>query len=213
VETRRAVLVGLVAAACLIAGSTPRLPGDGGEYLALALNFANLRGPSIATADAPAIAAEIQREIGPNDPRLTEWDVVSSTSKSPRGGHDFPHFWVYPLLASPGVLVTRLFGIASTYAFAWLNCGLLALALVVARPRLGPAMSLLLFAGPILWWLDKAHSEPFTFALLTIAMLLVIERPWWALVAAGLGTSQNLPIVVVIPLIIIANAIVTRPIL
>lgn len=212
-DVRRAVILGLVAAVCLIAGSTPRLPGDGGEYLALALNFANLRGPSIATADAPAIASEIQRTIAPNDPRLAEWDVVSSTSKSPRGGHDFPHFWVYPLLASPGVLVTRLFGIASTYAFAWLNCVLLAIALAIARPRLGAAMSLLLFAGPILWWLDKAHSEPFSFALLTIAMLLAIERPWWALVAAGLATTQNLPIGVTIPLIVAANVVSNRPVL
>ena len=171
------------------------------------------RGPSIATADAPAIASEIQRTIAPNDPRLAEWDVVSSTSKSPRGGHDFPHFWVYPLLASPGVLVTRLLGVASTYAFAWLNCGLLAIALAIARPRLGAAMSLLLFAGPILWWLDKAHSEPFSFALLAIAMLLMIERPWWALVAAGLATTQNLPIGVTIPLIVAANAIFNRPVL
>jgi hypothetical protein len=213
VEARRAVIVGLVAAVCLIAGSTPRLPGDGGEYLAYALNFANLRGPSIATADAPAIASEIQRTIAPNDPRLAEWDVVSSTSKSKRGGHDFPHFWVYPLLAAPGVLMTRLLGVASTYAFALVNCGLLALALAVARPRLGAALSLLLFAGPILWWLDKAHSEPFSFALLTIAILLVIERPWWALVAAGLATTQNLPIVVMIPLIVGANVLFNRPVL
>lgn len=212
-ESRGAVLVFLVAAACLVAGSTPRLPGDGGEYLALALNFANLRGPSIATADAPALAGEIQRTIAPNDPRLAQWDVVSSTFASPRGGHDFPHFWVYPLLAAPGVWLTRLLGVASTYAFAVLNCALLVLALAIARPRLGTALSLLLFAGPILWWLDKAHSEPFSFALLTIAMLLMIERPWWALVAAGLATTQNLPIGVVIPLIAIANAIWNRPVL
>ena len=79
-----------------------------------------------------------------------------------------------------------------------------------ARP-LSP-LSLLLFAGPILWWLDKAHSEPFSFALLTIAILLTIERPWWALLAAGVATTQNLPIGVVIPLIVVANAIWNRPV-
>jgi hypothetical protein len=205
-ERRRDLLLALACALCLIAGAPPQIPGDGGEYLVLALNFANFRGPAIDPADAPALA----RESAANDARLESWDVLSSTHASPRSGHDFLHFWVYPLLATPGVWITRAVGLAPGYAFAILNLILLLTALGVALPRVGRAAALLVFAGPIIWWIDKPHTEPFTFALVAIALLLFDERPWWSFVAAGLATTQNLPIGMLLVLLILWSALSHR---
>ena len=205
----RPAVVALACAVCLIAGAAPSLPGDAGEYLVMALNFANFHGPAIDDADAPALA----RESAANDARLANWDVVSSTFESPRGGRDFPHFWLYPLLAAPGVWITRFFGIAPSYAFAMLNVALLVTALVVARRKIGGAAALLLFAGPILWWIDKPHSEPFTFALIAIALTTLHDRPWWALVAAGAAGSQNLPVAVFAGLVGVATLVHDRRLL
>ena len=56
---------------------------------------------------------------------------------------------------------------------------------------------------PILWWLDKVHTEVFTFSLLAIALALVSSRPWLASIAAALASTQNPPIAVLIPLIVL----------
>ena len=184
-------------ALCLIAGSPQRLVGDGREYLAQAIEFASLHGPSIRPTDIPYI----QSELANFDPALGSWDIWSSTVGDAARGRFFLHFWFYALLAAPGVWVTNVLGVPPTFAFTALNLVLLGAALWVALPRIGWAGSILLFAGPIVWWIDKAHTEVFTFALLTIAFALMSERPWWSMLAAGAASTQNPPIAVLVPII------------
>ena len=64
----------------------------------------------------------------------------------------------------------------------------------LAKPRLGGAATVLLFASPILWWINKAHTEPYVFAMVTIAMVYLVDRPWWSLVAAGAAAAQTPPL-------------------
>ena len=183
-------------AVCLIAGSPARLVGDGREYLAQAIEFASFRGPAFRPADIPHIQAELARF----DPALANWDIWTSTIGDDNRGRSFLHFWFYALLATPGVWLANAVNAPPTIAFTALNLILLGAALWVAVPRVGKAASVLLFAGPIVWWIDKAHTEVFTFALLTIAFALMRERPWWSMLAAGAAAAQNPPIAILVPI-------------
>ena len=205
--TRAQVLIVAGAlAVCLIAGSPQRFVGDGREYFAQATNFASFHGPAFRPADIPHIQSQIARF----DPGLGGWDIWAATVADSNRGRVFLHFWVYALLATPGLWVTNAFGAPPTLAFAALNLALLGTALWLTLPRIGPAACLLLFAGPILWWIDKAHTEIFTFALLMITFALMRDRPWWSMIAAGAAATQNPPIAVLVGLPFAASLIRRR---
>ncbi|HET7697212.1 MAG TPA: hypothetical protein VFK57_15980 [Vicinamibacterales bacterium] len=193
--TRRLVIVvatGSVVVS-LLASSSARIVGDGAEYVAMALNFAALRGPSIAPADVDGL----QRAIASLDSRFTGWDIRGSTVASRDRRRDFAHFWFYPLVAAPFVWAARLAGVSPLAAFTAVNVGVLMAALWCAVPRIGAAAAVLLFVSPVLWWIDKPHTEVFTFALLAIAFLTMRDRPWWSMAASGLAATQNPPIAIV----------------
>ena len=205
-DRRKALVAALAVALSLVAGSPPRTEGDGGEYVALALNFAAFRGPAIADDAIPGL----QATVGRHEPRLAQWDIEKSSVAGRGGGRDFVHFWFYPALATPAIWVTNVLGVHPTFAFTALNLSLLGLALWLCLPRLGAPVSLLLFCGPIVWWIDKPHTEAFTFSLLAIAFALFRERPWWSAVAAGAAATQNPPIAVLPALILAATAATHR---
>jgi hypothetical protein len=132
----------------LAATSTPRVVGDGSEYVHLASR--------LATGHLP-------------------------------GAGESRHFILYSALAAPLIAL----GLTATAAFTILNALLLAAAFYVAVSRLHWTWCAIVFAGPILWWLDKPHSEPFTFALYVIAFAAFESSPWWSLAAAGAAATQN----------------------
>ena len=191
-------------AGSLIAASPQRLVGDGREYLAQALNFASLHGPPLRPRDLDGIRLEMARF----DPALASWNIRDATAADARRNLDFQHFWFYALLAAPGVWLTRLLELPPTLAFTGLNVVLIGLALWTAIPRIGAAGSALLFASPIIWWIDKAHTEVFTFSLLVVAFALIEEMPWWSMIAAGAAAAQNPPIAAV--LLFVWLAVVSR---
>src|SRR4029453_3624506 len=138
------ILAGALAT-CLIAGSPQRLVGDGREYLAQAIEFASFHGPAFRPADIPYVQMELARF----DPALANWDIWSSTAGDVKRGRVFLHFWFYALLAAPGVWISKALGVPPTRASPALNPVLCGAAVWVAYPRVGPAASVLLFAGPI----------------------------------------------------------------
>ncbi|HEY3383366.1 MAG TPA: hypothetical protein VGK32_16460 [Vicinamibacterales bacterium] len=200
-NTRHYLLAALLLAVAFLGGSSPHIVGDGAEYVAYGLNFASFRGPSIDPANLPAL----RLEIAEHEQVPATWGLDTSLVRGRDGRGDFAHFWFYPLLATPGLWVTRACGLHPSYAFAALNLALLGLALAASLRSVGGAGSTLLFLGPILWWIDKPHTEPFTFALLIIAFSLLRDRPWWSLVAAGTAAAQNPPIGALIGLIGVAQ--------
>ncbi len=203
---RQALIFAGALAICLLAGSPPRLVGDGREYLAQAMQFASLRAPAFRPADIPHIQSQLARF----DAGLAEWDIRGATVPDSNRGRVFLHFWFYALLAAPGLWVTNAIGAPPTLAFAALNATLFGTALWVALPRIGPAACLLLFGGPILWWLDKAHTEVFTFSLLMMTFALFRDRPWWSIVAAGAAATQNPPLAILVVLVL-AACVLRRP--
>jgi hypothetical protein len=203
---RTRLLLALSFALVLVAGSAPRVIGDGGEYLAQALNFASLNRPSFGRQAIPVI----ERQVSAADPGLAEWGIERASIPGRDRRRDFLHFWFYGLLATPFVWITKLLGLSPLHAFTALNLTMLAIALHLALKRAGNVVAVLLFASPLVWYLDKAHTEVFTVSLLTIALLTMRDRPWWAMTAAGAASTQNPPVTAVLLLIGLAVLIERR---
>jgi hypothetical protein len=172
----------------LVSLSNPRRVGDSAEYLAMATSLADGSAPSVPGS----VIARVQAFF-PGDDGI---QLVDPHYRGADGRQDYTHFWLYPLMAAPLVRAAQATGIHPVYGFAALNIALLAIAVAVLWRRVSPAVVLLFAAGPILWWVDKAHTEVFTFSLLTIGAALLSVAPWWSVVACGAAAAQNPPIAV-----------------
>jgi hypothetical protein len=190
----------------LVAGTKAHWVGDGGEYLAMALNLSERGRPWIHDSDIPQLQHEIVDRANQQD-----WDIVASTHLAADGTRDFVHFWLYSMLAAPLVNVSSVLGLSPLHGFTLLNAGLLLSAFFVAWSRLGSWLTWLLCAGPLIWWIDKAHTEVFTFVCLTVGLLLLREMPVLAMVALGAAATQNPPIVTLIPFAVAALVIERVP--
>ena len=185
----------------LVAQSTPRRVGDAGEYVAMSLNLARFSRPSLTAGELTQV-----RALFPDDADVR---LEMPELRGPDGRQDFPHFWFYPLLAAPFVRSALVAGGHPMMGFTVLNIILLIGMSALLVRRVSPAVVLLVAAGPILWWVDKAHTEVFTFSLITIALLLLSSSPWWSIVAFGTAATQNPPIAGAM-VIAIAFALYTR---
>jgi hypothetical protein len=229
----RGFIVGLVALLCLIGTSQAVRVGDGDQYVALALRLSALQAPAMYPYEVQAIKST----MGSLGHGFGGLQVDSVTGRDGRG--DLPHFWFYSMLAVPEVWLLEAAGAVATagwrrtagwrdsavasdlwlletvgtepsYAFTLLNMGLMLSALWVVSAYLDWPALMIIFASPVIWWIDKAHTEVFTFSLMAIAMTLMVEQPWWALVSAAIASTQNLPIVLTLPVIAL-TAIAVRP--
>jgi hypothetical protein len=169
----------------LVAQSTPRHVGDAGEYLAMSLNLARFSRPSL-TPDELVQA----RALFPGD---VDIHLEMPELRGPDGRQDLPHFWFYPLLAAPFVRGALAAGAHPLTGFTALNITLLIGVAALLATRVPSAVVLIVAAGPVLWWIDKAHIEVFTFSLITTALLLLPSSPWWSIVAFGTAATQNPP--------------------
>jgi hypothetical protein len=186
--------------------ANPVRVGDGHEHVAVALAFARGHGPAFAPDQIPSLEAEL-RALGPSfsTSSLAHPDLVGRD-----GRQDMPHFWLYPLLAAPLVLVALLLGVSPLWGFVALHAvlfGLLA-ALILSRPA--PVWTSLLLFSPFIWWLDKPSPDALLVACLAGAMLLWTTRPAVSLVLLGIGASQN-PGLVLVAALFAAWGSIERP--
>ena len=186
--------------------ANPVRVGDGHEHVAVALNFARGRGPSFAPDQIPALETEL-RALGPSfaNASLVHADLVGRD-----GRQDVPHFWLYPLLATPGVAAALLLGVSPLWGFVALHVALLGalVALILSRPA--PVWTSLLILSPLVWWIDKPSTDLLLVACLGGAMLLWTQRPALALVLLGIGASQN-PGLVLVAALFAAWGSIERP--
>jgi hypothetical protein len=192
----------------LVAGSwPPRWVGDGGEYLAMAMNLGDTRHPWFTDDDIARVHDEIEAA------NLPVWDIASSTYTAADGTHDFVHFWLYPALASPLVTLARHIGLSPLDGFTAFNALLMLAAFFVAWPRLGSTLAWLVFAGPTIWWIDKAHTELFSVGGIALGLLLLTDAPIAAMIAFGAAATQNPPIASLIGLAVVALFVARSPLI
>jgi hypothetical protein len=187
----------------LVSDSTPRRVGDASEYMAMAMSLGRLSGPAVAASDIDTFSYAIwARDYG--------FTLVSPGLRGQDTRQDFSHFWFYPLLAAPFVRLAEAAGAHPNYGFAALNILLLLVTTWVLCRRLDVASVLLLVSGPIIWWLDKAHTEVFTFSMLAVGLTLLKDSPWWTMVAFGAAATQNPPFVAALALALAWTVFVQR---
>ena len=184
---RALFLAAVVALAVTLAAlSAPRMLGDSGDYVVTALNLVEGKAPSLSPEDLERAAERYPGDVSRH--------LVIPEYRGVDGRQDLPHFWFYPLLAAPFVRVALGLGADPIRGFAALNVVLLAAAAFVLSARHSRAVTVIVILGPILWWIDKAQTEVFTFSLLTIAIALLAEAPWWSAAALGAASTQNPPL-------------------
>jgi hypothetical protein len=114
------------------------------------------------------------------------------------GATDFHHFWFYSGLAAAIARLVGLVGASVTApgAFLALHVALLAILFGVAHRAYGVrglfTAALLTVASPAIWFIDKVHTEHFTFCLTTCAVI-AFSRRWYALACLALAvvSTQN----------------------
>ena len=193
----------------LAAGEPVRTVGDGNEYLSYALTLSHGNAPPLNGA----AIAEVRADIAPFDHSFLDWRLVESGHRAADGRLDFVHFWLYPALAAPLVGVARVTGADPRIGFTILNIALLVTAFVVVNARAGWTVALLIMAGPILWWSNKIHPEAYIVSLAAIIVAVWRERPWLAVICAGLLAAQVPPFGVLLPMIVVSTAIARRDVL
>jgi hypothetical protein len=191
----------------LVALSSPRRTGDGNDYVALAHKLSELRAPTFA------------EDLQDIRPYFERWDTgyesippffLVADNRGDDGRYDLQHFWFYPALVAPVVAVTDALSIHPNYAFAAVNLLLLQVAGAIVARRIGLALTALLFLGPVVWWVDKAQTEAFTFSMLAIAMASLRDRPGVALACIGAAATQNPPLAILLAVALLAVALTQR---
>jgi hypothetical protein len=205
---RAAAIAFAYGAALLIvaAASTPRRVGDGAEYVVMALRFASLHGPALSRSEIVDAQQQLAT-LGPGfGASLLEYpDLVAAD-----GRQDFLHFWLYPLLVAPFVPVSSALGLHPNWAFTACNAVLLAAAVFVIARRQPLVTVAAGFVGPIIWWVDKAHTEAFLFAAVSVAAVLALVRPAAAVLLYGAAGAQNAALGVTWPFFVAAAWLGTR---
>lgn len=176
------------------------------------------------------ILGSSSRRVGDGGEYLDMADKLASLLPPP----PHAHFWFYSLLAVPFLWIVRLVRINPFVAFTLLNLAFVGTAFWIAARVLRIPALLLLFASPIVWWIDKPHTEVFTFSLLTIALValgapglassgraetgaagedpterLTTLHPGWSIACFGAAATQNPPIgalaVLTIPVLVLTG--------
>jgi hypothetical protein len=177
------------------ATSAPRRVGDGGEYFVMALQLASGRPPSLSAEDLARVRQELAVLDGGFESSLLDYpDLVAND-----GRQDFLHFFLYSLVVAPAVPLVTAAGLHPNWAFTFVNAALLAGAFFVVARFTALVVAVAGFVGPIVWWVDKAHTEAFLFALVSVAAIVFRQRPALAAIMFALAGAQNAALGVTYP--------------
>jgi len=171
--------------------------GDGSEYYAMYLAWKNTRRPWMTPASFSKYEALVNsgmiRGLVSAEALMAAFPALELS-----GTADFPHFWFYSLLAASIGTVADVFGLSLTphTCFSLLHWLLLCIPAVLAIRYYGwrglAAVLLLTFVSPMLWFIDKVHTEFFTYCLTLTATILVFRHSYLlAGVAVAMASTQN----------------------
>jgi hypothetical protein len=184
-----AVATGLFTILCVLLAlwSSPRRVGDGVEYWAMAEQMRRGLAPAASRGELSRLERDA-RAIGRG---FDQSPVRFPQLVGADGRQDFPHFWLYPLLNVPALALVTAVGLHPNWAFTLTNVLLLALAFAIVARTASIAWAALILAGPLIWWIDKAHGDVFTVALLAVACAAWQRTPTRTVVLVAIAAAQN----------------------
>lgn len=191
------ILLGLLAVFMGIATFAPVRVGDGTEYYGLYYAWQAGGRPWMTAAAYHAYDAlfSSQKILG-----LVGTDALAHAFPALRVGDtgDFNHFWLYSLFAFLCGKLVALFGLHLGVHACFLAvhfaamAGTCALAYRCYAWRGLLAVLLMLLASPMLWFIDKVHTEFLTVCLMLSAVILVMSgRYLAAALMCALAAPQN----------------------
>ncbi len=176
----------------------PQRVGDGSEYYGL---FLAIHDGHRTFMTAPAWAAynflfTSSHIVGLVDPTSLKNTFPSLSQIS---GADFNHFWLYSALAAATSGWLTAFGLSVHECFLLLHALLLSVLVYVATKHFGKmgllAVAIILVGSPIFWFIDKVHTEFFTFCCVSIGTLLFCRHRYFsAALWLALASTQNISI-------------------
>ncbi|KLD79088.1 hypothetical protein Y886_06500 [Xanthomonas hyacinthi DSM 19077] len=176
----------------------PQRVGDGSEYYAL---FYAIKDGYRTFMTEPAYQAYDVLFKSGNIPGLADTNGVRHAFPPliQLSGADFNHFWFYPAAAAITGGWLALFGMNSHASFLFLHTLLLGTLVYVSARAYGRvgvlAVAIVLVGSPIVWFVDKVHTEFFTFCSIAIATTLFARRKYFpAAVFLALASTQNISI-------------------
>ncbi len=198
-----ALLPHLLIGLALLAGALAlaRLPaarmGDGSEYYAMYCAWDAATRPWLGEAGRLAYQRLLDSgQVAGLVP--LDWFRHSFPALQLGAGADFNHFWFYSLLAVLCAKAAALFGLALAphAAFLVLHALLLWLTLSLAWRLHGGAgllaAALMTLCSPVLWFVDKVHTELMTVCLVLSAVMLLRARHCLAAaLLLALAATQN----------------------
>ncbi|MEC9093120.1 MAG: hypothetical protein VX438_10470 [Planctomycetota bacterium] len=186
-------------AVLLVLGSSPApRVGDGGEYLMMTIALAEEMQPFSDFRVERIYGQYIQTRDGsfPSAHKLQE----TANGLTLGDQMDFPHFWFFSLLAVPFYHFLNAIGGDIGHCFTLLNLSLMGLLLWVADRSLGrrgiTIALVICLLSPVLWFIDKGHTEFFTVSLATIGVIRFLKNDFTSSIAAFcLVSTQNPPFI------------------
>jgi hypothetical protein len=172
--------------------------GDGSQYYALELAWKTTLRPYMT--DTSWMAYDHLTHSGQIAALVSTTDLKNTYPTLTIGSTgDFLHFWFYSLCAAVVAGMGSIFGadIPSNASFLILHCILLASLLVIARRNFGwkglAAVSILTFFSPSIWYVNKVHTEFFTYCVTTSAVILFLRKRYVAAAFfLALASTQNI---------------------
>jgi hypothetical protein len=171
--------------------------GDGAEYYGLYYAWATGHRPWMTPAAYNAYDVLFSSH---NIAGLVTTDALVNAFQVLRVGttSDFNHFWFYSFLAFICGKIISLVGIHLTISqcFLALHCVLLGVTASIAYRAYAwkgvLAVALMMFASPMFWFIDKAHTEFFTVCLILSAVIFLTSKQYLsAALCIALASTQN----------------------
>lgn len=190
--------------------------GDGSEYYAMAVAWSESHRPYMTETGWAHYDLLYESNAVPGISGTDELEEYSP-ELTVKDSQDFNHFWFYSLGAAVIAEMGDYSGINIPIHTAFLiwHCVLLALLLIVSLRHFGwrglLVALLLTFLSPAFWYLDKVHTEFFTFCLTTTAVIYFIRRKYFpSAFFLALAATQNISFSL-ISLFVLGIGIFRRP--
>lgn len=175
----------------------PQRVGDGSEYYGMFFAWAENHRPWMTSAAFDAYGRLVSE--GHISSMVGKEALINAFPQLRLGNTaDFNHFWLYSLLA---FLASKIVPLAAANndphrAFLALHFLLLLCTTSVAFRlyRLNGliAFSLMTFASPVLWFLDKVHTELFTYCLASLAVMFLLDKRYlMSALMLAVASTQN----------------------
>jgi|GEM_PF-2196966 len=184
---------------CLVYPGPRKKSGDSYEYCAMLVSWAEYLRPYVTEESCARMEQGIGKINGPRGQDFFTWMKLAFPPLLKNGTElDLPHFWFYSLGAAVFYWPVRLLSLDIRLCFMLLHIVLLFAVLFIISRKLGQTAGLglffMIYASPLLWFINNVHVEFFTVMLTLIGISLFVTEDFAASAFSfAVASTQNPP--------------------